>query len=329
MATTSSVSDNEQPAFGRKRGCPSALQLGPRKKPSDLLVHHGHHFGQVVHAFCNVQTLIANGLQAMSDDTSKESLPAAERKECTVFCELLRIMPGLECRLMESSEKDITMITDMIQKGANDARADDTKGMKGPIINWITPKGQSLNPHISHNVNTRSKLANGELQVVGDQWPIFLYANYMYDEEDPWNGLLHGGLLVSTFKHVFTSPSSVDQEPKATHSGNARIHGMRSMTKASLAYVATQAQFALTSAQVFSHTDLVTDSKRFYNSILELLDDPQEKEEVDQLMIWWNHQVFPLYTEIEHLPSKDSALARIRQKHAEHERAVVAVASHD
>lgn len=33
--------------------------------------------------------------------------------------------------------------------------------------------------------------------MVGDQWPIFLYANYMYDEEDPWNGLLHGGLLVS------------------------------------------------------------------------------------------------------------------------------------
>ena len=39
-----------------------------------------------------------------------------------------------------------------IQKGANGARADDTKGMKGPIINWITPKGQSLVPHIPRNV---------------------------------------------------------------------------------------------------------------------------------------------------------------------------------
>ena len=42
------------------------------------------------------------------------------------------------------------------------------------------------------------------------------------------------------FKHIFTSPSSVDQEPKATRSGNARIHGMHSVTKASIAYVATQ-----------------------------------------------------------------------------------------
>ena len=34
--------------------------------------------------------------------------------------------------------------------------------------------------------------------------------------------------------------------------------------------------------------DLVTDSKHFYNTILELLDDPEEKGEVDQLMTWWN-----------------------------------------
>jgi len=36
------------------------------------------------------------------------------------------------------------------------------------------------------------------------------------------------------------SPSSVDQEPKATRSGNAWIHSMRAVTKASIAYVATQ-----------------------------------------------------------------------------------------
>ena len=43
----------------------------------------------------------------------------------------------------------------------------------------------------------RTKLANGEIQVAGDQWPVFLYADYMYDPEDPWNGLLHSGLLVT------------------------------------------------------------------------------------------------------------------------------------
>ena len=49
-----------------------------------------------------------------------------------------------------------------------------------------------------------------------------------------------------------------------------------------------QARFSLTSAQVFSRTDQVTDSERFYNSILELLEDLDEKDEVNQLMAWWN-----------------------------------------
>ena len=82
---------------------------------------------------------------------------------------------------------------------------------------------------------TRAKLINGKIQVAGDQWPVFLYADFSYDTEDPWNGLLHSGLLVSVrspfflcfftdsfhkaFKHTFTSPSFVDQEPKATRSG--------------------------------------------------------------------------------------------------------------
>ncbi|KIM60075.1 hypothetical protein SCLCIDRAFT_26865 [Scleroderma citrinum Foug A] len=155
---------------------------------------------------------------------------------------------------------------------------------------------------------------NGQIQVAGDQWPVFLYANYTYDPEDPWNGLLQSSLLISAFKHIFTSPSSVDQELKATHSGNAHLHGVQSVTKVSIAYVATQARFALTSAQVFSHTDLITDSECFYTSILDLLGDPDEKDEVDQLLMWWNRQIFLLYADLEQVPVKNSALAWIKQK---------------
>ena len=51
------------------------------------------------------------------------------------------------------------------------------------------------------------------------------------------NALPH---LAQAYKHVFTSPSSVDKEPKATRSGNARIHGMTRVTLPSIAYIATQ-----------------------------------------------------------------------------------------
>lgn len=99
------------------------------------------------------------------------------------------------------------------------------------------------------------------MHVKGHQWPIFLYADLAYDRDDPWSGLLRNNILVAVssyvmlqhhysqltcafqaYKHVFTSPGSVDIEDpmKAPRSGNARIHGMSSVTKASIAYIATQ-----------------------------------------------------------------------------------------
>jgi hypothetical protein len=43
---------------------------------------------------------------------------------------------------------------------------------------------------------------------------------------------------------------------------------------------------------VFSRTDTSTDSERFYNSVLELFDDIEEREEVDELLVWWNRCEF-------------------------------------
>ncbi|KIK10969.1 hypothetical protein PISMIDRAFT_78304, partial [Pisolithus microcarpus 441] len=215
----------------------------------DPLVHHSHHFGRVIHAFCNVQMLLTNGMTLMVEveERGLETLTQEERKEYSVFQELLKIIPNLEDCIMSSSEQDVIAMAELIQKGTSAARSDDTKSMKATIIDWITPKGQALIPHIPRNAKTgrgfhherttrallcpagyewansetKAKLRSGQLQVTGDQWPLFLYADYSYDAEDPWNGLLCSSLLVSAYRHIFTSPSSVNQVPKAMQSGNA------------------------------------------------------------------------------------------------------------
>jgi hypothetical protein len=160
--------------------------------------------------------------------------------------------------------------------------------------------------------------------------------------------------LSQAYKHIFTSPSSVDKEPKATRSGNARIHGMTQVTLPSIAYVATQVffsilgladrvfnpsqvRFALTSSPVFSRTDTVTDSETFYTSVLDLLEDEDEKEEVKDLIVWWNRyrctvfsavlsdclilliafrQIFPNYSAAKRPIPRNSVLAKIREKRA-------------
>jgi hypothetical protein len=56
-----------------------------------------------------------------------------------------------------------------------------------------------------------------------------------------------------------------------------------------------QARFALSSSAVFTRSDTVTDSERFYNSILDLLEDRDEVKEVDDLLAWWNRLVIPVH----------------------------------
>jgi hypothetical protein len=93
-----------------------------------------------------------------------------------------------------------------------------------------------------------------------------------------------------------------------------------------------QVRFALSSSPVFSRTDLVTDSERFYNSVLDLFEDIEERAEVDELITWWNRsvafaviwlsplrslphsQIFPAYSSAKPTLSKNSPLARIKEK---------------
>lgn len=339
-------SDENTPPNGTRKRHHGALQLGARKKPcgTDPLVHYGRHFGRTVHALCTVTTLLNNGLLRMAEaaDNPDMALTHEERREYRVFNILIQMMPGLEERLKESFTEDVVHIGELIQKGSASARSDDTKSLKGAVLDWITPRGQLLNPPLARNVKAdrgffhertgallcpagldwtsteiKEKLRSGEMVISGDHWPIFLYYGYTYDPEDPWNGLFRSTLLVSAYKHIFTSPSSVDKEPKATRSGNARIHGMTHVTRPSLAYVATQVRFALSSSPVFSRTDTVTDSETFYNTVLDLLDDVEEEQEVNDLITWWNRQIFPSYSSGRRPVHKNSALARIKLRRAE------------
>ncbi|KAG6905819.1 hypothetical protein DXG01_000545 [Tephrocybe rancida] len=210
-------------------------------------------------------------------------------------------MPNFRKMIFTASETEVTRIADMLQKGGNDARSDDTKSLKSAVIEWITPKGQPLNPPLTRNVKidrgyhhertgsllcptglnwqdseVKQKLKSGKLLVSGDEWPDFVYHGYTYDPEDPWNGAFRSQLLVKAFKHVFTSPSSIDKDPKATHSGNTHLHDMTSVTPASVAYISTQ-------VSLFSHY-----SVRFYNSVLEAFMEPDDSDKVNKLLDWWN-----------------------------------------
>ncbi|KAJ3523302.1 hypothetical protein NMY22_g11499 [Coprinellus aureogranulatus] len=247
------------------------LSLGPRKRPTrqDPLVHHGRHFGRTIHAFCKPFPLLAEGLarqlQLQAGAVSGlDDFTEQERMEHEIFRKLMKMNPALEKRVLKASEEELHYVADMINKGSSCARSDDTRSLKSAIVDWITPPGGALSPPLSRNVKTdrgfyhyatgellcpatldwndegvRKDLRSGEISVSGDSWPIFLYLDHKFNAENPWDGLFQGRLLISAFKHVFTSPSSVESEGRATRSGNAELHGMKSVTVAAIAYIST------------------------------------------------------------------------------------------
>ena len=90
--------------------------------------------------------------------------------EQLVFTDLLQMIPGLENRLKSSSPEEISFIAEMVcidfrlstvklkqsqlHKGASGARSDDTRSLKSAVLDWITPRGQTLNPPLTRNVKT-------------------------------------------------------------------------------------------------------------------------------------------------------------------------------
>ncbi|OBZ76013.1 hypothetical protein A0H81_03294 [Grifola frondosa] len=240
----------------------------------------------------------------------------AREARAALFTQLLECIPFLQERLMMENcdEEEMSRIAHLIQRGAGNARSDDTKSLKGAILDWICIPGEAFNPPLNRNVKTtrgyqhdvtgallcpaglkwedpkvKSELRSGEITVPGDQWPIFLYADCNYNPEEPWDGLLRSKLLVTAYKYIFTSPSSVDDETRATRAGNAHIHGMTRVTRASIATLR--------------------------HSVAELLDDVEESEEVNALLNCGI--VFPNTASNSSVPTKNSALARIRHKRAQ------------
>ena len=85
-----------------------------------------------------------------------------------VFQELLNSIPGLEECLLNGSDEEVGIVADLVRtlsqrarlsclpkqisKGASGAQGDDTKSLKGVVLDWIVPQGQVLSPALSHNV---------------------------------------------------------------------------------------------------------------------------------------------------------------------------------
>ncbi|KIM51531.1 hypothetical protein SCLCIDRAFT_33351 [Scleroderma citrinum Foug A] len=236
------------------------------------------------------------------------------------YKQLLRWIPSLKSDLAADSEDyEVKLIMKDLNKTADSARSDDTAGLKTAVVDWLMSIKPTPEPALeSHRKDGRGFYHNTtDYTVTADSWPRFLYKSERYNPNNPVKGLFRNDLLVQAFKHIFTSPSSADSvddidqeegtstEPlpkrqkglseKRTRAHVAALLGMKSVNPHAIAYTAVQLCFALSSCNAWRLVDEDFNYVKFYKNILLFFEDTRtirEKDEISDLLYWWNRSVF-------------------------------------
>ncbi|RXW12626.1 hypothetical protein EST38_g13229 [Candolleomyces aberdarensis] len=169
----------------------------------------------------------------------------------------------------------------------------------------------------------RAKIRNFEAGFELSSSARALYANFTGDPRNLEVGFLKSKLLVKTYKCIFTSPSSandvnlgedsdqenVDHPPvrRRTSSKSHKsvrkdvagtLHMDHKVTPRAIAYTAVQLLFALSSAPSWTHSHQGLSFIDCYYYIVHFFegfsdDDLESKKTAQDLLKWWNRQIFP------------------------------------
>ncbi|KAG2135991.1 hypothetical protein DEU56DRAFT_913081 [Suillus clintonianus] len=144
-------------------------------------------------------------------------------------------------------------------------------------------------------------------------FPTFLYDKYNANPDDLEEGLFKGKILVQGYKAVFTSPSSAkdidgdgDGADVVRNNANAlsgikvkkhvaQIIKMDKVTPRSIAYIACQVRFALSSVTSWRSVDGDFDYIQFWRIIVDFFEFAPGREaqrRVTKLLEWWTRKVF-------------------------------------
>ncbi|KAF7986942.1 hypothetical protein HWV62_12753 [Athelia sp. TMB] len=184
--------------------------------------------------------------------------------------------------------------------------------------------GRLLRPALydwdDENVQVLIRDGNSDFAVTAQDWPAFCYPGNKCDPADIEKGLFRGPMLIRAFKYLFTSPSSVtddDDDPissttpqpnppakrhktsekksASTRTNVAILMGLKSVTPHAIAYVAVQLRYALSSTSTWKTEDSQFDHMEFYYAIVNYFEEtpgPLATKHVEELLAWWNTEVF-------------------------------------
>ncbi|EJD51862.1 hypothetical protein AURDEDRAFT_158707 [Auricularia subglabra TFB-10046 SS5] len=326
-AASNAASATASAATGRKRAAPELTRGGKKKKVSNssIWVFYGRIFGRIHNFLDPAGVIFDEGLEIAIDRAAAEEacedfeVDASDRRIEVSFLALEKELRTKEPNALKDMDL-AAKITAEIDEGVSMAKSDDTSSLKSAVVDWIEigkdePKlhrtdktGRGFNHPATGRLlipvgavwtpTLQTQVQDGVMSFSGDEFPTFMYKDGKFDPENPWTGFCQHALAEKAFKHYFKSPSSADKENNesgTSRKGNAALHGFDAVTVGSICYVHAHLKHALSSSRVFSKTDPEKngDLEGFYGTLYQILTHPDEKENLDALLAWWNKRVFP------------------------------------
>ncbi|KAH9478018.1 hypothetical protein JR316_0010253 [Psilocybe cubensis] len=174
----------------------------------------------------------------------------------------------------------------------------ESRGFKNKVLARLLCPMKYLKDFDDNPTEFMCKLDKDVIHVLAKDLPTFLWESDKFDPEDWDSEMFRTRLIVMVWKHIFTSPSSALKDKPGqtkTRSSQAKIHHMKTVTPASIAYACLLIRYSISSIEDWRIEDNVFDRHEFYKYIISLFE-PDKKDDGDSewsmdTIEWWNAKV--------------------------------------
>ncbi|CCO37221.1 hypothetical protein BN14_11375 [Rhizoctonia solani AG-1 IB] len=288
----------------------------------DRLVPVGKYMCRMVSFNWNICQTLDQGLAQIAcalPEEEKDLIQGATDKDKgfdRCWDELIKIAPYVPDLVMNCDAIDLVEMT--FDYAKTTSRAEDNSKFKKGVASWRTwspplPKGKKgrgfAHPECQRmlcpiSVNFADPKARDAFVLEKSPpathhvWPQCAYSGYTGNIKNPGQGFLRSGLIKQGALSIMHSPSEAKKLEnnsgldRGTRPGFADMHAITQVTRPFLAYVATLLRYSLSDEEAF-RVNSPFNYGQYYTDILEYLEDPIFQDTTDELLEWWDREIFP------------------------------------
>ncbi|KAI0708941.1 hypothetical protein C8T65DRAFT_204334 [Cerioporus squamosus] len=268
--------------------------------------------------FRDFQAILDYGLQLLPD--TPESPPTSrDRKYLALFQHIVSLSPKVVDDILKRGVKGSYQVARELEAGRSGTRGVDIHNIKKAILTWdtydppILPEAKSVrgfnhplcgrllcppsydwsDPEVRRAIQNQSR----KYPVGAQNFPRVLWLNEEMNRDNPAEGFARNRRLILAGRFCLLGPmasTATGASKTPTRKPKAKIHRVRSISPAFIAYTALLVHLSLNSQESFNDgsTPGTYPYESFYQNITGYIEKTMTVKERSDLLVWWTTQMF-------------------------------------